>query len=294
MRNCELKEVYCGLFGSPARPPEVYFAPGRVNLIGEHIDYNGGLVMPAAISLGIRAAVSARSDNVVEMRSLNEEGAVRVVLDKEILFSERDGWGNYPKGVLKHLSDQGARLGGMNILFSGDLPVGAGLSSSAAIEVLTGYIILDQFGGEQVDGTRLALTCKEAENEFIGVNCGIMDQFTSAMGKEGRAILLDCATLDFEYLPVELGEFSLVIMNSNKKRALSESRYNERRSECDAALKLIASERKIENLCDARPCDVEELISDPVLRKRALHAVTENSRVKKAASALRGNDVAGF
>lgn len=191
------------------------FSPGRVNLIGEHIDYNGGYVFPGALTLGIYAAVKYRDDDIVNLKSLNVKGMVSFKLD-DIEYKNEDGWGNYPKGVIKYIL-KSYPLKGCDILYYADLPDGAGLSSSAAIEVLTGYMMLYPILKDDVDRVKLSLLCQEVENNFIKVNCGIMDQFSVALGKKNNAILLDCNSLKYEYVPFELKDKSLVIMNTNKK-----------------------------------------------------------------------------
>ena len=290
----QMKSLFFEYYGPGGGPVQCYFAPGRVNLIGEHIDYNGGYVFPAALSLGVYAVVRFRQDNVVNLKSTNAGGAVSVDLSGPIVYQEEDGWGNYPKGVLKYLQAEGHRLKGCDILFHGTLPDGAGLSSSAAILVLTAYLLLYAGGEMAIDRPWLARFCQRIENEFIHVNCGIMDQFSVAMGRREYAILLDCETLEYKYIPFALKNHSLIIMNTNKKRELTESRYNERRSECEQALDLLRRHRPLKNLCQATLSEVEELLPDGALRKRARHVVSENSRVSKAIDCLQAGDIVNF
>ncbi|CDF58802.1 galactokinase [Thermobrachium celere] len=286
-----LKDMFIQEYGEGE--VEVYFSPGRVNLIGEHIDYNGGYVFPGALTIGIYGMVREREDNIIRLRSKNASGEIIVNLQEDIRYDEKDDWGNYPKGVIKKIKELGYNVNGLDILFYSNLPDGAGLSSSAAIEVLTAYILLHKNKGEDVDRVEIAKMCQEVENKFVGVNCGIMDQFAVALGRENNAILLDCASLYYEYVPFDLKDASLVIMNTNKRRELSESKYNERRAECDKALEIIRTHREVENLCQA---DVKDLdyIEDEVIKKRARHAITENIRVKDAVRVLREGDIEAF
>lgn len=269
-----------------------FFSPGRVNLIGEHIDYNGGFVFPAALSLGIYAAVSKREDSIIKLKSNDIEGEVIINLKDEIKYNEEDGWGNYPKGVIKDILNRGNKVKGYNIYFASDLPNRAGLSSSASLEVLTGFIVISM-EGKEVNRIELAKLCQDVENKFIKVNCGIMDQFSVSMGKENMAILLDCNTLKYEYTPVKLNDFSLVIMNTNKKRGLADSKYNERREECQRALDIIKNSKYIDNLCDANIENID-LIDNLVIRKRAKHVICENERVKKAVKVLKEGNIIQF
>ncbi|QCX33916.1 galactokinase [Caloramator sp. E03] len=269
-----------------------FFSPGRVNLIGEHIDYNGGYVFPGALTLGIYAVIRYRSDDIVNLKSLNAKETVTFKLD-DIEYKKEDGWGNYPKGVIKYLL-RDYSLKGCDILYFGDLPDGAGLSSSAAIEVLTAYMMLYPILKHDIDRVELSLMCQKVENNFIKVNCGIMDQFSVAMGKKNNAILLDCNTLKYEYVPFELKNYSLVIMNTNKKRELADSKYNERRTECEKSLEIIKNYKKVSNLCEAKIDDVYNCIKDETLIKRARHVISENERVVKAVEVLNKGDILSF
>ena len=296
MNREKMIELFKNEYGVDNREIKTFLSPGRVNLIGEHIDYNGGFVFPGALTVGIYAALSLRDDNIIRMRSKNVEGEVVINLDKELVYDKQDDWGNYPKGVIKALKDLGHEVPGMDIVLYSNIPDGAGLSSSAALEVLMAYIILYLENPEQIDRVEIAKLCQKVENEFVGVNCGIMDQFAVAVGKKDHAILLDCDSLYYEYAPLNLGEYSLVIMSTNKRRELADSKYNERRSECEKALEIINENKteKLSNLCQATIDDIESFISDETIKKRAMHVVTENERVKKSMEMLKNNDILGF
>lgn len=276
-------------------PEHVFFCPGRVNLIGEHIDYNGGRVMPCAISKGTFLAVSKNIDKRFRFQCLDFPETADLHLQESYSRTGKQ-WFNYPLGVMNHFIQSGYNLSGLDMLYSGNLPVGAGLSSSASIEVLTAFALNELFRFN-ISLTDLALLSKKVENEFMGVNCGIMDQFAVAMGKKEKAILLDCDTLDYEYIPFETGGYSLVIINTNKKRELVGSKYNERFAECGAALRLLKQKLSVDNLCAVTPAEFQmnrHLITDPVLQKRALHVVSENARVNDAAIALQTGDMETF
>ncbi|HIR36584.1 MAG TPA: galactokinase [Candidatus Faecimorpha stercoravium] len=275
-----------------------YFAPGRVNLIGEHTDYNGGHVFPCALTIGTWAAVRPRKDRNLRLFSMNfPDQPPRMISLDALCYQKEDDWCNYPKGVVWAFKEAGYTLPrGLDILYHGNLPNSAGLSSSACIEVLTGKILLDQFGWK-MDGVTLAKLTQKAENEFNGVNCGIMDQFAIAMGKKDHAIFLDTADLSYTYVPLSLQGMRLVIACSNKKRGLADSKYNERRSECEAALAQIQKVKPIQSLGDLTTEEFEALaenIADPVQRRRARHAVTENQRTIQAVSALQQGDLEQF
>lgn len=269
-----------------------YFAPGRVNLIGEHIDYNGGNVLPATIGKGIYTLVKVRNDNIVRLRSREMDKNVKINLNEKIEYDKEDGWGNYPKGIIKFFIEDGYDLSGLDILFWSDLPNSSGLSSSAALEVLTSYLLLDVFGYE-IDRKYISLISKKAENEFVGVSCGIMDQFSIAFGKEDHAILLDTHTLSYKYVPINLSGYRLIIMSTNKQRQLADSEYNKRREECEEALSDIKKNKDVENLCSAKLDDLEYVSKEKPL-KRARHAITENKRVMKSVEALKEDNLVNF
>lgn len=276
----------------------VYFAPGRVNMIGEHTDYNGGHVFPAALTIGTYAAARKRADRKLRFYSMNFEklGVLESSLD-ELKPDPAADWTNYPKGVMWAFEEKGMKLPqGMDIVLNGNIPNGSGLSSSASVEVLTGFILRDMFGFD-VTNQDLALIGQFSENKFNGVNCGIMDQFSIAMGKKAHAIFLDTADLSCEYAPIALENAKIVIACSNKKRGLGDSKYNERRSECETALAELQSVMDIQTLGDLTEDAFEAnkgAIKDDIRRKRAKHAVYENQRTIKAVEALKKGDIVQF
>ncbi len=285
------------VFGD-SRSATVFFAPGRVNLIGEHTDYNGGHVFPCALTIGTYGAARKRNDRRLRFFSMNFEhlGVMESSLE-ELTPSEDADWTNYPKGVMWAFEQKGMKLPcGMDLLLYGTIPNGSGLSSSASVEVLTGAI-LREFFRFPVTNQDLALIGQYAENHFNGVNCGIMDQFAIAMGKKDHAIFLDTADLSYEYAPIELKQAKIVIACSNKKRGLGDSKYNERRSECEAALadlQKVVSVNSLGDLDEAAFEQYQDAIKDPVCRKRARHAVYENQRTIRAVEALKQGDIQTF
>lgn len=282
-----------------AKDAKVFFAPGRVNLIGEHTDYNGGHVFPCALTIGTYAAVKKRTDKKIRLYSMNfeKEGIIEADLNEKIQPKPEQKWANYPLGIVWAFEEKGMKLDcGFDILFNGNIPNSSGLSSSASIEVLTGYVLKSLYGFD-VSNVDLALIGQFSENKFNGVNCGIMDQFAIAMGKEGQAIFLDTNTLKYEYSPVKLEGAKLVIACSNKKRGLGDSKYNERRSECEEALRRIQTIKNVGSLGELTEEEFEQVksvIADHVKEKRAKHAVYENQRTIKAVAALKANDVETF
>lgn len=296
MKETMLKE-FKKVFGD-TEGVKVFFAPGRVNLIGEHTDYNGGHVFPCALTIGTYGAARLRNDRKLRFYSMNFEqlGVIESELDGLKPEKEAD-WTNYPKGVMWAFEEKGFQIPqGMDLILSGNIPNGSGLSSSASVEVLTGHI-LREFFGFQVSNQELALIGQYSENKFNGVNCGIMDQFAIAMGKKDHAIFLDTADLSYTYAPIKLSGVKLVIACSNKKRGLGDSKYNERRSECETALSELQKVVKIKSLGELTEKQFEEYqsaISDPVRVRRARHAVYENQRTIKAVSALQANDIEEF
>lgn len=275
-----------------------YFAPGRVNLIGEHTDYNGGHVFPCALTIGTYAVARKREDNQLRFYSVNFEklGVIDSALD-DLTPSKKAGWTNYPKGVMWAFEGRGYKLPtGLDILIYGNIPNGSGLSSSASLEVLTGVMLKDMFGFD-VSMVDIALIGQYSENNFNGCNCGIMDQFASAMGKKDHAIFLDTNTLKYEYAPVVLEDAKIVIINSKVKHSLVDSAYNDRRNECETALKELQEAVDIKTLGDLTEEEFEahkDAIKDPIRVKRAKHAVYENQRAIKAVEALKANDVETF
>jgi galactokinase len=273
-----------------------FFCPGRINLIGEHIDYNGGQVMPCAITFGTWLLIAKNTDKQLRFECLNFPETASLHLQTSYSKTGKE-WFNYPLGVIHHILQEDHSISGMDLLYYGNLPIGAGVSSSASIEVLTAFACSEIFH-LNIDRVKISLLCKKVENEFIGVSSGIMDQFAVAMGKKGKAILLNCDTLEYEYLPFEIGDHVLAIINSNKQRTLADSKYNERFTECGAALKLLKKElKKAVHLCDITPDVFEQhrhLINNEILEKRALHVVTENQRVKQATVALKAGQLQTF
>lgn len=296
MKN-RLKTGYEKIFGQ-SEGLSYFYAPGRVNLIGEHIDYNGGYVLPCTLSIGNYAAVSPRSDKKVAVYSenLREQGIIE--FDTEHLqYEEADDWANYPKGVYHEMKKLGVTFDkGLNIYYWGNLHSNAGLSSSASIEVLTATIINHMYDA-RMDKVEIAQLCQRAENQFVGVNCGIMDQFSISVGEENKCVLIDCDSLEYRMIPAEMQNYKIVITNTNKKRGLADSKYNERRSECDRALEIIKGKIAIDELCDMTIEQFEQtkhLLTDEILLKRARHAVYENHRTIKASEYLLNGQLEDF
>ncbi len=293
----ELKDKFKELFGGGG-DIHAYFAPGRVNLIGEHTDYNGGHVFPCALTIGTYGIIRPRADRKLRFYSVNFSGLgiIETSLD-ELVPEEAADWTNYPKGVMWTFEKRGYHLPtGADILIYGDIPAGSGLSSSASLEVLTGLMLRDTFGFD-ISMVDLALIGQYSENNFNGMNCGIMDQFASAMGKKDCAIFLDTATLEYEYAPIKLPDAKIVITNSKVKHSLVSSAYNDRRRECETALKELQAVVDIKTLGDLTEEQFEahkDAIQDPVCRKRAKHAVYENQRTIRAVDALKANDIETF
>lgn len=292
----EMQEVFREKFG--AAQTHAYFSPGRVNLIGEHTDYNGGHVFPCAISLGTYALVAPRTDGISRLYSMNlpEQGVVQFPMHG-VVKSDAYGWANYPIGVVRVMEDAGHRAAhGFDIVLYGTLPNGAGLSSSASIEVLMAVILNDELN-LGIDMVELVKFSQKAENEFVGMNCGIMDQFAVGMGKKDCAILLDCNTLSYRYSKLALDGCSIVITNTNKTHSLVTSAYNERRAQCESALKALQKVKPIKALGELTNAEFDAIASaipDPVERRRARHAVYENNRTLEAVKALEANDVKRF
>ena len=277
---------------------KVYFAPGRVNLIGEHTDYNGGYVFPAALNLGTYGVARKRNDRKLRFYTMNYNrmDIVESSLD-ELVPLKRGGWTSYPKGVIWAFRQHGMKMDcGLDLLLKGTIPGSSGLSSSASVEVLTGYILRDLFEF-QVTNQELAVIGQYAENNYNGVNCGIMDQFAISMGRKKHAIFLDTMTLNYAYVPVKLKGARIIIACSNKKRGLAASKYNERRCQCEKALQELRKVVKIQSLGDLDEEQFEKYknaIGDEIRRQRAKHAVYENQRTLKAVEALQKNDIETF
>ena len=291
-----LKNDFTEIFNE--NPTNIYFSPGRVNLIGEHTDYNGGNVFPCALSIGTYGLTTKRDDKKVRLYSNNfkDIGVIEFYLD-QLKFKKEHDWANYPKGVIKTFKDHGFDISnGFNVLVYGNIPNGSGLSSSASLELLTSIILKDTFNLE-IDMVSMVKMSQEAENKFIGVNCGIMDQFAIGMGTKDCAILLDCNTLEYRYSKINMDGYKLVIGNTNKKRGLVDSKYNERRAECEEALRILKEYKNVSSLGELTEEDFESLkdkIENPIIRKRAKHAVLENLRTLKAVETLENNDIKTF
>jgi galactokinase len=296
MKDIILKR-FAEVFGD-AEGAKAFFAPGRVNMIGEHTDYNGGHVFPAALTIGTYGVARKRNDRKLRFYSMNFDklGVIESTLD-DLKPAKEAGWTNYPKGVMWAFEERGMKLeNGIDLLLNGNIPNGSGLSSSASVEVLTGFILRDFFGFD-VTNQDLALIGQFSENNFNGVNCGIMDQFSIAMGKAGHAIFLDTADLSYTYAPIQLEDAKIVISCSNKKRGLGDSKYNERRSECETALAELQKVIDIKALGELTEEQFEankSAIKDEVRVRRAKHAVYENQRTIKAVDALKNNEIELF
>ena len=272
-----------------------YFSPGRINIIGEHIDYNGGLVFPCAISLGTYAAISLRDDDLVNLYSANfkDNGVISFNLSSELV--KTNVWADYVKGVISEMKKDGHKIEkGFNAYIYGNLPNGASLSSSASLELLFAEIVRE-LNNLELSDLDLVKYSQRAENHFVGLHCGIMDQFAIGMSKKNHAILLDCATLKYDYAPLELGDNVILIMNTNKRRDLVTSKYNERCAECEEGLQLIRSNYKeVTHLCELEVSDlpaIEKVIANEVVYRRVRHVVSEMDRVKKTFAALQANNI---
>jgi len=288
-----LQQQFQNLYNKPAQ--YTFFSPGRVNLIGEHIDYNGGLVMPCAITMGTYMLIAPNNDNVFRFKSLNFEETAEIALQPSYQ-REGKGWYNYPLGVINYFIEAGKQLQGLDVLYYGDIPIGSSLSSSASIEVVTA-VALNTIFDAGFSKLQLVLMTKRVENEFMGLASGIMDQFAVTFGEKAKALRLNCDTLDYEAVDMNLGDTVLAIINTNKPRKLVESKYNERVQECRTALKALQQKLDINNLCDIDIATFDlykHLITDPTVLQRATHVVAENDRVILAAKALAANDLAGF
>lgn len=277
---------------------QTFFAPGRINLIGEHTDYNGGYVFPTAINLGTYCLARKRADRIFRLYSENfpEEGIIEFDLDT-LDYEKAHSWANYPKGMVRFLKETGYPIDkGVDILYYGNIPNGAGLSSSASIELVTG-IMLDTLFQLKIDRVELAKIGQRVENAFIGVNSGIMDQFAIALGKKDFGLLLNSHSLAYEYIPISLQDYRIVIMNTNKRRELAESKYNERRNECEQALGILQEHVEIDHLCELSVEQFEKLkhtLQNEKICRRARHVITENERTLAAARALRQGDLLRF
>lgn len=280
-------EQLISYFGKSNAPVNSFFAPGRVNLIGEHIDYNGGLVLPIAIPLGIKAWMRENNQGQIRIQSKQQRQAFYFDLKHPKQMNYQD-WRDFPQGVIQYLLQQDIALTGVDLLIESNLPMGTGLSSSAALELLLLYALLSSIQHPlAADKLQLAKMAQQIEHEFIGVKCGIMDQFAVAMGQEHKAMLLNCATLHCDYIPFEPTNYNLLILNTNKPRALVTSKYNERLAECRAALRFLQQKCDIQHLVAATLDDLTILQTKPILYQRAKHVITEGIRVQKAVEALK-------
>jgi galactokinase len=291
----KFKESFFEKFGNREIEPVLFFSPGRVNLIGEHTDYNGGFVFPCALNYGTYLYLRKTRNKVMNFSTLNFTSD-----DSEeyngLFINKSKRWINYPLGVMNEFIKKGIELSGLELLYFGDVPNGAGLSSSASIEMVTAVAINELFGAG-LSTLEMVKMSQRAENEFVGMNCGIMDQFAVGFGKKDHAIFLNCDSLVYENVPVILNDNSLIIVNTNKRRGLTDSKYNERRGECDKAVELLQKYKKIRNLSDLSVKETEILsdyIKDPVVVKRAKHVITENGRVVEAVKVLKENNIARF
>lgn len=297
MKKQEMEQLFISKYGESTEPIRVFNAPGRVNLIGEHIDYNGGYVFPAALEFGTTLAIRKRSDGKVAFASSNLPYRAELALE-ELGTSKTGEWIDYPIGVYVELKKLGITLtSGYDLLFHGEIPNGSGLSSSASIEVVTALALVSM-EGKELDKVEIARLSQRAENQYVGVNSGIMDQFAVANGAKDHAILLMCDTLEYKLVPFRTGAYKLVIGNTKKRRGLVDSKYNERRSECDAALEILQKrELGLQFLAHLKPEQLEQWRGDftnEVLYKRAKHVVEENARVLKSVDALSANDLKAF
>ncbi len=290
-----LKEKFYGLYGEDGQKPRLFFAPGRVNLIGEHTDYNGGYVFPCALNYGTYLMVRETGEPEIKFASVNF-GYKAFILPEDLDKKHNGEWVEYPLGVIDQLKKTGIKPSGLELMYSGDIPNGAGLSSSASIELVTAFM-LNTLYGKNIPMIDLIKISQRAENEFVGMNCGIMDQFAVGMGQKDSALFLNCDTLDYELVPVELGDYRLMIVNTNKRRGLTDSKYNERRAECEKAVEDISKEKPVKNLSELSLAEYNELkylISDEVVRKRASHVISENARVLEAIPALKSGNLNRF
>jgi galactokinase len=290
-----LEESFFNKFGNRKENPVLFFSPGRVNLIGEHTDYNGGYVFPCALDFGTYLFLRNTGDQNLKLSTLNFDEDKTVIMEDRFR-NKTSSWIDYPLGVINEFLKRGIRLSGMELLYFGDVPNGAGLSSSASIEMVTAVALNEVFQAG-LPTIELVKMSQKAENEFVGMNCGIMDQFAAGFGKKNHAIFLNCETLEYENVPIDLKDLALIITNTNKRRGLTDSKYNERRAECEEAVRSLQNYRKIKSLGEmsVKELDIlEKYIPDTVVRKRARHVITENGRVLEAVKALKDDDLVRF
>lgn len=291
----ELVGVFTRIFG-PGTAPVVVRAPGRVNLIGEHTDYNEGFVLPVAVDFSVLLAARRRKDSLVKVYAVDNQETVSFSLEEPFAYNVEYRWNNYLQGVFRVLQERGGELSGMEIAFTGDIPPGAGLASSAALEVATALAVQD-LSGFSFDRPTLAGFCRRAENEFAGVNCGIMDQFISLLGKAGHALFLDCRSLEYRQLPLELGDCRLLLCHSGVRHILADSEYNRRRRECEEGTAFFSRRfpevKSLRDLTLTRLEDCREELN-PAIYHRLLHVLSENQRVEKSVTALQARDMTAF
>ena len=291
----DLPAAFIKLYGGTEDSVQVYSSPARINIIGEHIDYNGGTVFPAAINRYIYVAIRKRDDAKIIYDDVRFPGRYEFSINDNFVYDKKNDYTNYLNGILSQLKERGCKFPcGFEVLIVSNLPAGGGISSSSALECGFAYAVIEAFGFN-IDRVEIAKLGQMSEHKFMNVNCGIMDQFIISTGKKNTAIVLDCNTLKYEYVPLELGDYRFVVMNTNKQRRLADSKYNERRRECETALKILQdSGVKINALCDLTPDEwekVKDSITDPVIQKRAKHCVYENQRVADAVTALKAGNL---
>lgn len=288
------KREFIEKFGNHTKKIFVYFAPGRVNLIGEHTDYNGGYVLPCALNFGTYLVIHQNNSDQIRMATTNFR--FEATVSTRTIVVQGKHWINYPMGVMDQFIKRGFSLGGMDMMYSGTVPNSAGLSSSASIEMVTAFALNDILGFN-LEMMELIKLSQKAENEFVGVNCGIMDQFASGMGKKDHAIFINCKTLDYQAIPLNPGNHKIIISNTNKRRGLASSKYNERRSQCESAVKMLSQAGKIDYLGDLslqQFHEIQHLIDNETILKRARHVISENQRVLDAIDALQSDNLVKF
>ncbi|HVN59474.1 MAG TPA: galactokinase [Bacteroidales bacterium] len=295
MNRNQLAEKFFEKYGNRNERPVLFFSPGRVNLIGEHTDYNGGYVFPCALNFGTYLVIRKRPDRTMKFSTMNFNHDESVEYSGSFTNTSKR-WINYPLGVMNEFISKGIQLSGLDLLYYGDVPNGAGLSSSASIEIVTA-VALNEIFRCGIETLELVKMSQRAENRFVGMNCGIMDQFAVGFGKSDNAIFLNCDTLQYEHVPLILRNHALIITNTNKRRGLTDSKYNERRAECDKAVEYLKKYKDIKTLSDISYDEtgiLDKYVPDPVIRKRALHVISENARVLEAVQVLRDGDIIRF
>ena len=291
----ELKEAFLKMYGGEEASVRLYSSPARINIIGEHIDYNGGKVFPASINRYLYIAIRKRSDTKILYNDARFPGSYEFDVNQTFVYDKANDYANYLNGILSQLKERGFKFDcGFEILMASNIPAGGGISSSSALECGFAYAVIDTFGFD-LNRIEIAKLGQMSEHNFMNVKCGIMDQFIIATGKKNHAELLDCNTLEYDYIPLDLGDYRFVVMNTNKVRKLADSKYNERRGHCEEALKILQyNGGKIDALCQLTPADWEKysaLVADPILNKRARHCIAENQRVIDAAATLKAGNL---